>query len=126
MSKLDFPEVCRHMRLIEEQNWNMSVFLGRTIQDENGNDLDGNAIWEAYKELLCDNEMGYAEKKVKLSEIRAQMNYFIYEIKQNSDIVYNDQIGELFYIEDGEKYFENGRLNRKMIQGQLGDFVDFI
>ncbi len=126
VAKLDFPEICAHMKLIEEQNWNMSVFLGRTILDENENELDGNQIWNEYKELLMDNVMSYAKKKVKLSEIRSKMNYFIYEIKQNSDLVYDGQIGELFYVEDGDKYFENGRLNRKKIQGQLGDFVDFI
>lgn len=114
------------MKLIEEQKWNMQVYLGRKIEDENGESLDGNKLWEEYRELLENMDMGYAQKRVRLSEIRAKMNCFIYEIKQNSQIVYNDQIGELFYIEDGEKYFENGRLNRGKIQGQIGEFVDFI
>lgn len=126
VGELKFPEVCQHMRLIEEQNWNMSVYLGRKIEDENGEILDGNKLWEDYKELLMNMDIGYAEKRVRLSEIKAKMNCFIYEIKQNSQIVYNDQIGELFYIEEGEKYFENGRLNREKIQGQIGEFVDFI
>ena len=39
------------------------------------------------------------------------------------EISYKEQIGELFYVEDGEKYFENGRLNRKLVQGQLGEFI---
>ena len=126
VGELKFPEVCQHMKLIEEQNWNMQVYLGRKIEDENGESLDGNKLWEEYRELLENMDMGYAQKRVRLSEIRAKMNCFIYEIKQNSQIVYNDQIGELFYIEDGEKYFENGRLNRGKIQGQIGEFVDFI
>lgn len=126
VGELKFPEVCQHMRLIEEQNWNMSVYLGRKIKGENGETLDGNKLWEDYKELLMNMDMRYAEKCVRLSEIKAKMNCFIYEIKQNSQITYNDQIGELFYIEEGEKYFENGRLNREKIQGQIGEFVDFI
>lgn len=126
VGELKFPEVCQHMKLIEEQNWNMQVYLGRKIEDENGESLDGNKLWEEYRELLENMDMGYAKKRIRLSEIRAKMNCFIYEIKQNSQIVYNDQIGELFYIEDGEKYFENGRLNRGKIQGQIGEFVDFI
>lgn len=126
VGELNFPKIKEHMQLIEEQKWNMSVYLGRKILNENGDVLDGNLLWEKYKELLSNMEMSYAEKKIKLSEIMAKMNCFIYQIKQNAEITYNDQIGELFYIEDGEKYFENGRLNQKMIQGQLGDYVDFI
>lgn len=127
VGKLNFPEICKHMRLIDEQDWNMSVYLNRQIRDEKGKViLDGKEIWEKYKELLYDNEISYAKKQVYLSEIKVRMNYFIYEIHPNPQLIYNDQIGELFYIEDGDKYFENGRLNRKKIQGQLGEFVDFI
>ena len=54
------------------------------------------------------------------------MNYFIYQIKKNSDLIYDEQIGDIVYIENGEKYFENNKLNRKKIQGEIGEFVDFI
>lgn len=54
------------------------------------------------------------------------MNCFIYQIKKNYDLIYDGKIGEIFYIEDGEKYFEGGKLNREKIQGEIGDFVDFI
>lgn len=105
----------------------MSVYLGRKIFDEtSGEVLDGNDLWEEYKGLLQNTTMGYAERKIKLSAVMAKMNCFIYQIYQNIEVSYNDQIGELFYIADGEKYFENGRLNRKMLQGQLGEYVDFI
>ena len=70
--------------------------------------------------------MDYAEKKVKLSRITSKMNNFIYQIKRNPDLIYNDKIGEIFYIEDGEKYFEDGKLNRKKVEGEIGEFVDFI
>ena len=123
---LNFPEINRHMKLIQDQQWSVSVYLGRKILNEKGEVLDGNQLWEEYKKLLTDMKMGYAQKRVELSVVKAKMNCFIYEIKQNADIIYDDQIGEMFYIEDGEKYFENGRLNRKKIEGQLGEFVDFI
>ena len=54
------------------------------------------------------------------------MNCFIYQIKRNQDLLYNDKVGEIFYIEDGEKYFKNGKLDRKKIQGEVGRFVEFI
>lgn len=127
VGKLDFPNVKRHMQLIDDNRMSISVYLGRKIFDEaNGEVIDGNHLWKNYKELLQDMAMGYAEKKIKLSALMAKMNYFIYQIYQNMEVSYDDQIGELFYIEDGEKYFEDGRLNRKKIQGQLGEFVDFI
>ena len=54
------------------------------------------------------------------------MNYFIYQIKRNDNLIYNDKVGEIFYIEVGEKFFDGGKLNREKIQGEVGDFVDFI
>lgn len=40
--------------------------------------------------------------------------------------MYNDKVGEIFYIEDGEQYFENGKLNRQKLQGEIGEFIDFV
>lgn len=53
--------------------------------------------------------MDYSKKKYELSEVRSRMNYFTYTI-QKTDLMYSDKIGELYMIEDGEKYFQNGRL----------------
>ena len=119
-------DVKEHMALIQDDQWNMPVYLARVTNGENGEKIDGAQLWKKYVELLKNNAMEYAEKKVKLSEITSKMNGFIYQIKRNVDLLYNDKVGEIFYIENGEKYFQNGKLNRKMIQGELGDFVDFI
>lgn len=123
---LNWMAVKERMQLISEGNWSMSVYLSRILEDENGEILDGRKIWNEYSRLLKDFQMSYARKKVELSRITSRMNYFIYQIKRNDDLIYNDKIGELFFIEDGEKYFENGKLNRKKIQGEIGEFVDFI
>lgn len=114
------------MKLISEDTWSMSVYLARVLEDENGNKIDGKNIWQKYVRLLNDFSMGYARKRVELSEVTSQMNYFIYQIKKNNNLIYNDKIGEIFYIEDGDRYFENGKLNREKIQGEIGEFVDFI
>lgn len=119
---LDFDKVKKKMQLISEDNWNVSVYLGRIITDEQGNEIDGKEIWETYKKLLYDNEMNYAKRKVKLSEVISKMNYFIYQVQQ-VDCAYDEQIGELFYIENGEEYIENGKLNRAKIVGQLTEFI---
>ena len=119
---LDFPKIKKQMQLIDEDKWNLSLFLAREITDQNGTVLDGREVWRAYTELLYDNEMNYAERKVKLSEVRSKMNYFIYQVK-NIDCSYTEQVGELFYMEDGEEYIENGKLNRAKVEGQLTEFI---
>lgn len=126
VGRLAFREVQERMRLIDDDKWSMSVYLARRLEIEDGTVIDGKEVWEAYKSLLEDNSMAYARKMVLLSEIRSRMNYFIYQIKKNSDLIYDEQIGDIVYIENGEKYFENNKLNRKKIQGEIGEFVDFI
>ncbi|MDD3137875.1 MAG: CRISPR-associated helicase Cas3' [Lachnospiraceae bacterium] len=126
VGQLRWQKVKDRMQLISEDRWSMSVYLSRVLEDGEGNEIDGTRLWEQYVKLLQDFSMDYPEKRVKLSHITSQMNYFIYQIKRNDDLIYNDKIGEIFFIENGEQYFENGKLNRKRVQGELGDFVDFI
>ena len=53
------------------------------------------------------SDMEYAKKQIKLSVARSNLKYFTYRIKKNSDLIYNDILGELRCIYDGEQYFEN-------------------
>ena len=124
--RLDWPKVKERMELIPEEHWSMQVFLAHVLKDSEGQEIDGRKIWNTYKELLQDYAMPFPEKKVKLSEITSKMNYFIYQIKRNDNLIYNDKVGEIFYIEEGEKFFDGGKLNREKIQGEVGEFVDFI
>ena len=112
--------------MIEEDHWSMSIYLARVLHTAEGEIIDGKELWEQYKQLLQDLQMNYAEKRVKLSEVASRMNGFIYQIRKNHDLIYNDRIGEIFYIDCGEKYFDNGKLNRQKLQGEVGEFVDFI
>lgn len=121
----DFPAVQKRMQLIEEDQWHMSVYLSRVIELPDGQRLDGDICWSEYKELLQNQTMDYAEKQVKLSAARSKINYFIYQIKQNSNLVYNDFLGELIKIDNGEEFFENGKLNRKKLEEAGGMFIDF-
>lgn len=120
---LNFPAVEQRMRLISEDTWTMSVVLCRSLGLESGEVLDGEEIWNSYKNLLENNEIDYAEKRVKLSYIKSRLSYFIYQVKKNSDLIYNDMIGELICIFDGDQYFENGKL---MIEKLEGDGILFL
>lgn len=128
VGQLNFKAVEERMKLIEDDNWNMSIYLGRVIEKEEGNTtivIDGKEVWEDYKRLLIDNSMDYAKKQVELSEVKSKMNYFIYQISKNSDLLYNDKIGELYYIENGEKYFDGEKLNKDKFKKEIGMFVEF-
>ena len=48
----------------------------------------------------------------------------MYDIKKNVDLIYQDKIGTLYYIENGDKYFENGKLNKDKFKNEVGMFLD--
>lgn len=124
VKKLNFPAVEERMRLINEESWHMSVVLCRKLELEDGEILDGEEIWEAYKMLLMDTELTYAQKCVMLSKVKSQLSYFIYQIKKNPDLPYDDIIGELICIREGEKYFENNKLNKKKLEEDSLLFIE--
>ena len=119
---LDFYKITERMKLIDDDKRTVSVFLARVIKDEYGNITDGREVWKKYIGLLKDKNIEYAEREVKLSEIRAKMSYFIYEVKE-LNISYDDVIGELYYIEAGEEYFKNDKIDKEKIITGIGDFV---
>jgi CRISPR-associated endonuclease/helicase Cas3 len=122
VGKLKFLDIEKRMELISDDMWSLSVFIARELETQNKTILDGREIWESYRALLSDNSLKYAEKEVKLSEIRALLNYFIYQVKK-SDIIYNNRLGELYYIEDGEKYFKDGKIDKEKLTTGIGDFI---
>lgn len=116
LGTLDFNEVSKRFRLIEPDMLARDVFLSRIIKTESGELLYGNVIWEEYKELLKKQEMDYAEKKVKLSEIRVKMMPFIYQIRPKGELTPDDELGDLVFYENGDKFFKEGRLDRDMLE----------
>lgn len=127
VNRLNFKEIEERMKLIDEL-YEYSVFLSRVIEKEDeGLDvkdriLDGKVIWAEYIDLLKNNDLDYAEKKVKLSMITSKLNYFIYKVSKN-DFSYEDRIGDMYYIEDGEKYFVDGKFDRENFNKGIGDFI---
>ena len=122
IKKLNYINVYERMKLIDERN-QFSVFLNIETHDLNGKPLNGKKIWNDYKELIRDNNMDYAEKQVRLSKVKENMDYFIYTVSK-INFAYNDSIGDLTYVEDGEKFFTNGKFNTKAVDGF--DSVEFL
>lgn len=113
--KLDYETITERMKLIDDNKKEYQVFLNREIKDEEDNIILGKDVWNDYVDILMDKDIGYAEKKVKLSYITEKMNYFIYKVNtiKNS---YMDVIGDIFYIDDGEKYFTDGKFDRELFE----------
>lgn len=122
VKNLDFMNIEERMKLICDDNNKITLYLS-TILETESEILDGSVIWNKYKELLEDMKMDYSEKRVKLSQIKSKMNYFIYEIKWKLDFIYEDRIGDIYYIEDGDKYFVNGKFDRDKFKKGIGDFI---
>ena len=118
VKKLNFPAIERRMRLIQEDNWHMNVVLCRSLVKEDGAILDGRQIWQEYKSLLKNQQLEYAEKRVRLSDVCSKLSNFIYMIKKNPDLLYDDIIGELICIYEGDKYFENDKLNKTKLEDE--------
>ena len=125
IQNLEWEKISEQMKLIDDDAWSMTVYLARQIKNEQGDIIDGAEIWKKYRELLQDYSMSYAENKVKLSYVTAQMAEFMYQVKKVL-LNYDKKIGSITYIEDGDKYFDNGKLNRARIQGEESDFIDFV
>ena len=77
----------------------------------------GRFVWDEYKQLIEETEMEYSERKVKLHNVRSKMNAFIYQFSCKAEFMEDEQIGELYYIENGEAYFdENDILRRELFE----------
>lgn len=123
VGNLNFKAVEEKMKLIDEDKNEIAIYLSSTITKKDGEILDGLHIWNEYKELLMNANMEYAERKVKLSKVRAKMNNFIYKIKCKKHFTYNDRVGELYFIENGDFYFENGKLNKEKFTEGVGEII---
>ncbi len=114
---LDFRAVKKHMKLIDEELYPITVFLGLQIsflQEGKEIILDGREVWRKYRDLVLDKKLKYAEKKVKLSCLREEMSCFMWKVK-SCQVSYDEMIGDIYYIEQGESYIENGKFNREKI-----------
>ena len=116
---LNMPEVAEKMKLIDDNTQGIFICFGRKLGD-----VDSRMLWRKYKELLENTQMNYAEKKVRLHDLRSEMNAFIYQFKNSALVEANEHIGDLYFIENGEEYFdENGVLKRELFNDNTDLFL---
>ncbi len=108
---LNFEDICRRLKLIDTVE--EKIFLNFTYTID-GEKIVGKEVWKEYCDLFFNNEIGYAEKQVKLSRLRKYMNIFTYSINFNQNTkFYNDKALGLLYVENGQEFIENGKFDRK-------------
>ena len=115
--KLDYEAITERMELIDDDKKEYQVFLNRKIKDKEGKIISGKNAWNNYVKLLESKDMKYAEKKVKLSYIIEKMDYFMYKVNAVNNS-YMDVVGDIFYIENGEKYFTDGKFDRELFKNK--------
>lgn len=122
LQKFKFEEVEKHMKLIEDKK-KYTLFINTIIKLQDGRVIEGKEVWDRYCKTLMDKKMSFARRKVELSQIAEDMDYFTYEIDELL-FTHNDRIGDLIYIEDGSKYVINGKFNRNNLSNT--NVVEFI
>lgn len=122
VGNLYFEKVKKRMELIKKDQERITIFLGRVIVDKNGKEYDGRSLWQEYRRLLNDYELEYSKKMYKLSVIKSEMNYFMYEINV-CKFDYDEQIGNIYYIDEGEKYILDDKLNMEYFDNTKQLFI---
>ncbi len=112
-STLNFLEINERLKLIDTNT--RQIFLNYTI-NINGEKIIGENIWRAYKELLQNDEISYAKKQIELSKIKPKFNLFTYSIykTKNSNInYYDEEFGNIYYVNNGDEFIQNGKFDRE-------------
>ncbi|OZI12917.1 CRISPR-associated helicase/endonuclease Cas3 [Bacillaceae bacterium SAS-127] len=101
--QLQYGEVAAHMKLIDEQKY--QVFLAYEMILDNGTVIDGQGVWNEYKQLIENRTMDFSERRVKLSIVNEKMSYFLFSIYQEPSI-YDQKLGDIYFIENGEGFLQ--------------------
>ena len=115
VNSLEFKKVQKRMRLIDSYE-QQTVFFNREITLQDGSILRGSEVWNKFKEIINNHSLRYSERRFKLSKIMEKVDYFTCNVQKWENSI-NDCIGDIIYIEDGEKYFIKGVLNKDIVNG---------
>ncbi len=108
---INYKKIDEIMTLIKTKD-TVDIFINYTIYID-GKEIKGKDVFEKYKEIYLNDMISYSEKKVKLSQISEQLNLFIYSIYENQvQQLEGEKILGMYYVENGEKYIEDGRFNK--------------
>ncbi|MDF2821877.1 MAG: CRISPR-associated helicase Cas3/CRISPR-associated endonuclease Cas3-HD [Clostridiales bacterium] len=110
---LNFREIENTMSLMEP---NYQLYLGYKLHRNNGEIIDGNSLWLEYKELCSNNVLGYAEKRIRLSELYSKMTFFTYNLRYADSAKFcGEEFGGYIYIQNGDEFMDNGKFDRQKL-----------
>ena len=113
---VNYKKVEEKMKLIK--NDTVDIFINYTINID-GQEIEGKKVFEEYMEIYNDEEISYSERKIRLSHILEKLNLFTYSIHRNQlNLIEGERILGVYYVEDGEKYIEDGRFCRSKYLGK--------
>ena len=121
---LDFIEINKRLKLINNDIKTQTIFFSRDIELENGDILKGEKIWNEFKDIIMNRKMNYSERRVKIADIMEKFMLFSYNlpIRLTQNIIYNDCIGDsIKKIENWEDFFIGEKLDRSKFE-QNEDF----
>ena len=109
---MNYAEVDKELKLIDSNT--QQVFFNFDYEID-GEIISGKKVWEEYKELCVNMEIGYAEKQIKLSQIKERLNLFTYTIYTNtfSTKYFTEEFSGIWYVENGDEFIEEGKFNRE-------------
>lgn len=112
--QLNYEGIEDKMQLIE--NKQVSLFLGSIFTIEDGTSIDGREVWRKYEAVLKDSTIEYAQKKVELSLLIEEIQYFVFNVSTYlANQNYDEKLG-YYYKEHGDEFIEDGKFNRKKFQ----------
>ncbi|GEB77862.1 CRISPR-associated helicase/endonuclease Cas3 [Sporolactobacillus inulinus] len=100
LNELHFQNVSNDLSLINQKTYLLVLNFSIEI---NGKKMNGEVIWNHFKQLLRDNEISYAEQQIKLSQINEKLDCFTFSTFKEPKF-YDEKIGNMYYVQDGEKY----------------------
>lgn len=122
---LKWKDIAKHMELINEDN-TIQVFipyvLEKEVVEKDGERkvdlIDGNNVWEKFLFLIKEYGMSYAEKKIRLMNLREQIQLFTFQVYA-SDILDIEPVRGIYYIQGGERYMKGNGLNRDLFEAEI-------
>ena len=113
---INYKKIEEKMKLIKTDT--VDIFINYIINID-GQEIEGKKIFEEYRKIYNDEGMSYAERKIKLSSILEKLNLFTYSIHRSQlNLIEGEKILGFYYVENGQKYIENGRFCRSKYLGK--------
>jgi len=109
--ELKFKDISKFMQLIDSKQ--LQIFLGFEIKVED-RVISGNEVFEKYCELCRDRKLTFSEKKVKVSQMAEEMNYFIFNVEANYEKYLKEPEYGFIYYENGQDFIDqDGKFDRE-------------